>query len=235
VTGERGRVPTTEELLGTWRAAAGSDADPDGRVHADRPPWDLDALLRDAADGTTALLDLGGTAPAGLDVTVVTHRTGAVGQDGATPDAGPLPFPERCVDTVLAVDAAYDPAEVARVLRPGGVLLAELRGPDDAVELYAVLGSPLPHPRRTLDACVRALLDAGLHVTAQEAWHGFVRFDDVAALVTALARGQIEAPADFSPQGYANTLLYLHLRGPAWGQPLVFTRSRLMVRAERPS
>jgi len=61
-----------------------------------------------------------------------------------------------------------------------------------------------------------------------------VEVADVGALVAWLVAEPERAPADFSVDGYLNTLHYLHMRGPAWGQPLVFTQSRHLLVAERP-
>lgn len=238
----RRTVPTTQELLAAWRAEAAAAADPavadrlcerlGDRFRAATPPWDLVALAREAAAGTTAVLVLDGVrgpgVAAGLDglgVTVVRH-------DGAEP--GDLPYPERCVDVVVVRDRAFDAEEAARVLRPGGMLLVEERAVDDLRELHAVLGATVPHPRRRRDATTAGLLDAGLHVARDEEWRGPVEVADVGALVAWLVAEPERAPADFSVDGYLNTLHYLHMRGPAWGQPLVFTQSRHLLVAERP-
>ena len=227
-------MPTPEELLDRWRAvaersapgaAARGEDDAPPPEHAATPPWDLEAMARATARGTTAVLLLG---PVDLEpdgYTVVRH-------DAKEP--GELPYPDRCLDVAVVRRRPFDADELARVLRPGGVLLAEQVGGDDVVELHAVLASPLPRPHQRVDASAAELLDAGLRVTRQETWHGPVTFDDVASLVAYLTRDPAHAPADFSVDGYANTLLYLHLRGPAWGQPLAFTQSRFLLRAERP-
>lgn len=228
MTGEQARVPKTEELLAAWRAAAEPGyPEPADRVHEERPPWDLDRLLRVEAAGTTAVLELGGAEPSDLggEPTVVHQPTSS--------DDEVLPYPDRCFDVVLARGVPFRSDEIARVLRPCGVFLTEQLGADDVVELHAVLSTPLPHPERTLASCTRPLFDVGLRVTREEAWHGPIAFDDVAALVAKLARHPELVPG-FTVEGYANTLLYLHLRAPAWGQPLAFTRSRFLVRAERP-
>lgn len=226
------RVPTTGELIALWQAAA--DAPPTldelaPRVHADAPPWDLDALVADVVRGTTAVLEITSGAPR-------TEPDGftLVALDPDVQDPTDLPYPERCIDVVVDRHGGYDAAEVARVLRPGGVFLTEQVAGDDVVDLHAVFGSPLPRPHVTLDARVTELTEVGLEVTRREPWHGPLSFDDVAALVSYLTVVPSRAPADLSVDGYANTLIYLHMRAPAWGQPLVFTQSRFLVRAERP-
>lgn len=230
--GRQTRVPTTEELMSSWQAAA--DAPPTleelaPRVHAASPPWDLDALAAEAVRGTTAVLEVTSGAPR-----IAPDGFTLVHLDPDVQDPGNLPYPERCIDVVVDRHGGYDAAEVARVLRPGGVLLSDQVAGDDVVDLHAVFGAPLPRPHVTLDARAGRLADAGLDVTRREPWHGPLAFDDVAALVSYLTRVPWRSPADFMVDGYGNTLIYLHMRAPAWGQPLVFTQSRFLLRAERP-
>ena len=215
-----------------WRAAAEHPptlAELTARVHADAPPWDLDALAAEAVRGTTAVLEVASGGPS-LEADGFT----LVGLDPDVEDATHLPYPERCFDVVVDRHGGYDAVEVARVLRPGGVLLTDQLAGDDVVDLHAVFGAPLPRPHLTADARADELADLGLDVTRRETWHGPLAFDDVAALTSYLTLVPWRSPADFSVDGYANTLIYLHMRAPAWGQPLVFTQSRFLLRAERP-
>ena len=218
--------------MALWRDAADNPPRLDDlalRVHPATPPWDLDALVAEAVRGTTAVLEITSRAP-----TVEPDGFTLVTLDPDVEDPTDLPYPERCIDVVVDRHGGYDAAEVARVLRPGGVFLSDQVAGDDVVELHAVFGAPLPRPHLTLDARARELTDAGLEVTAREPWHGPLAFDDVAALVSYLTRVPWRSPADFMVDGYGNTLIYLHMRAPAWGQPLVFTQSRFLLRAERP-
>ncbi len=218
--------------MALWRDAAENPPTLDDlapRVHPASPPWDLAALTADAVRGTTAVLEIASGEP-----TITPDGFTLVGLDPDVEDPTDLPYPERCIDVVVDRHGGYDAAEVARVLRPGGVLLSDQLAGDDVVDLHAVFGAPLPRPHVTPDARADALTDVGLEVTRRESWHGPLVFDDVAALVSYLTRVPWRAPADFLVDGYGNTLIYLHMRAPAWGQPLVFTQSRFLLRAERP-
>lgn len=215
-----------------WRDAADNPPTLDDlapRVHHTTPPWDFGALVAEAVRGTTAVLEVTSGAP-----TIEPDGFTLVTLDPDVEDPTALPYPERCIDVVVDRHGGYDAAEVARVLRPGGVLLSDQVAGDDVVDLHAVFGAPLPRPHLTLDARAAELADAGLEVTGREPWHGPLAFDDVAALVSYLTRVPWRSPADFMVDGYGNTLIYLHMRAPAWGQPLVFTQSRFLLRAERP-
>lgn len=218
--------------MALWRAAAASPPTLDQlapRVHPATPPWDFDALVADAVRGTTAVLEVTSGEP-----TISPDGFTLVGLDPDAEDPTALPYPERCIDVVVDRHGGYDAAEVARVLRPGGVLLSDQVAGDDVVDLHAVFGAPLPRPHLTLDSRAGELTDVGLEVTRREPWHGPLAFDDVAALVSYLTRVPWRSPSDFMVDGYGNTLIYLHMRAPAWGQPLVFTQSRFLLRAERP-
>lgn len=99
---------------------------------------------------------------------------------------GPLPFPDGSFDLVLNRHGDYLPAEVFRVLKPGGVFLTQQVGAEndrDLVELLLDPVPPLPFPRQYLSIAREDLEAAGFTVTeAQEAYCP-IRFWDVGALV----------------------------------------------------
>ena len=99
---------------------------------------------------------------------------------------GPLPFPGDSFDLVLNRHGDYLPAEVFRVLKPGGVFLTQQVGAEndrDLVELLLDPAPPLPFPRQCLSIAREDLEAAGFTVTeAQEAYCP-IRFWDVGALV----------------------------------------------------
>ena len=61
---------------------------------------------------------------------------------------GPLPFPDGCFDLVLNRHGSFDPREVFRVLRPGGVFLTQQVGEHNDRELVEMLlpGCPPSFP-----------------------------------------------------------------------------------------
>jgi SAM-dependent methyltransferase len=81
-----------------------------------------------------------------------------------------VPIGDESVDLVLAIHARRNPAECARILRPGGALLVAVPGADDLVELRErVLGQRV---ERTRVAQVReehaALFELVSHTTSHE-------------------------------------------------------------------
>lgn len=99
---------------------------------------------------------------------------------------GPLPFPDGSFDLVLNRHGDYLPAEVFRVLKPGGVFLTQQVGAEndrDLVELLLDPAPPLPFPRQYLSIAREDLEAAGFTVTEALECFRPIRFWDVGALV----------------------------------------------------
>jgi SAM-dependent methyltransferase len=175
-------------------------------------PWDFAALAATALRTATTALDMGtggGEFLDGLPVlparTVATeswppnvpvaaerlarrgvpvvHSQGAA--DNVLQDhdgADRLPFRDAAFDLVLNRHEAFDAAEVARVLAPGGQFLTQQAGSAPA-QLHALLG--LRPPGRAvfdLDLAVSQVVRAGLRVEDARVGREAVRFADVGAL-----------------------------------------------------
>ena len=99
---------------------------------------------------------------------------------------GPLPFPDGSFDLVLNRHGDYRPAEVFRVLKPGGIFLTQQVGAENDRELVELLLDPvppLPFPRQYLSIAREDLEAAGFSILdSQEAFRP-IRFWDVGALV----------------------------------------------------
>ncbi len=274
------------ELLGRWRveeqtSASGWDwSELAARIHDEPLPWDVERLSADAVSPTTDVLDLGtgggerlvrladalpGGLPPGTTATegwppnVAVARAalqpyGVTVVPHAPPD--PLPFPDDRFDLVLSRHMGFDPAEVARVLRPGGALLTQQVGRDDLPELAALFGRELPSTSG-LPALIDGLAVAGMRIELAQEFHGTMTVDDVGAFVRYLIMVPWYAPADFGVDAYAELLLDLHEHGlpehglpehglpdgragttrddgPGRGGHLRFTQSRHLVRAVVP-
>lgn len=229
-----------------------------GRMVAAEPPWDLTALTRDELRSATAVLDMGTGGgerlldlarwlpadtsategwPPNLPVARAALEPRGIPVAAYDPDAVPavaMPFPDGRFDLVLNRHESFDPAELVRVLRPGGVLLMQQVGGDDAGEVHDWFGGPVRFPQIRPEPVARALQEAGLVVDRVLQWHGPLDFTDVGALVQYLQMVPWDVPEDFGVDRCAGTLLDLHRRGPALGRPLRLTQSRFLVRAHRP-
>ncbi len=200
-------------------------------VTQDQTPWSYERLAREALTGVLSVLDIGTGGGEFLDrigdglppdtmategwepnVAIASSSLGSRGIPVLPYRAGrdsAMPFGTHRFDVVLARHEAYDAAEVARVLRPGGVFLTQQVEAQNLRELRGLLGFAAPYPEQTLDAHVEAAAAAGLVVERSELWQGQTTFPDVASLVRYLAMVPWEAPGDFSPERYADTLLEL--------------------------
>ncbi len=98
---------------------------------------------------------------------------------------GLLPFTDGAFDLILNRHGSYDPAEISRLLRPGGTFITEQVGAKNDRELVQLLLGelPLPFPRQTLACAAGEVQSAGLRVVRGEEAFRPIRFWDVGALV----------------------------------------------------
>lgn len=97
-----------------------------------------------------------------------------------------LPFPDGRFDLVLNRHGDFLPAEVFRVLKPGGVFLTQQVGAEndrDLVELLLDPAPPLPFPRQYLSIAQEDLEAAGFTILEAHEAYRPIRFWDVGALV----------------------------------------------------
>jgi SAM-dependent methyltransferase len=224
----------------------------DGRWRESPPTWDYRAMILDRFRRAESLLDMGtggGEFLASLPV-LPAHTSATEGYPPNLPLArrlleplgvrvepplrgGLLPFADAGFDLVIDRHEAYVPAEVRRVLRPGGRFLTQQVGGRDNVRLNQLLGAggARQYADWDLSHAVRELEDAGLRIAdAREEFPETV-FADVGAVVYYLKAvpWQIEG---FSVDEYREPLLALHQTIQADGG-LVVTSHRFLVEAER--
>ncbi len=223
----------------------------DGRMTEDPLPWSYEERAGQLVRATRApVLDLGtgggellsslAPLPPGSrategwppNVPVARRRLAALAVDVVEPGPdGSLPLPSGAFGAVLDRHEAYDPAEVGRVLAPGGVFVTQQVGSDDGRELSALLEGPPPDrdAHWNLDAAVAGLEGAGLAVTRARQARTLRRFHDVGALVSYLRMVPWQVPG-FDAPTHRGPLLRLH-RNMARGRPLTCTVHRFLVEA----
>jgi len=199
-----------------------------GRATGSEPSWSYPGLARPLVARSTAVLDLDtgggellaslGPLPPGTIATEGWEPNLAVARERLGIDVryapGPaLPVGDEAADLVLNRHGRLDAAEVARVLRPGGVLFTQQVGSDDCAEINAALGAPPAYGKTwTASAAVTQLRAAGLRVTdVREEWPEFV-FHDVGALVFQLRAVAWQVPG-FTVEGHADALRRIHGQG----------------------
>ena len=229
-----------------------------GVMDEDETTWDFDALslealarARDAVDLGTGggeqlirlLTRLGDRRPAGVTATEGWAPNVPVARAALAPwevpvlqyDAragAPLPVPDHSLDLVLDRHEAYAPAELLRVLRPGGVFLTQQVGSRDAREAAEWFGGP-PRVSWTRSDAASGLEAAGLRVVDGGECLGRYHFDDVRALLRYLSHVPWDLAEGFTVRDHLDVLTRLQAETDA-GRPLTMTRDRWWLRAVRP-
>lgn len=177
-----------------------------GRYDEERDlPWDYEKIVRSYLSPEKKLLDQDtgggefllslGHPPSFLSATEAYPPNAALcretllplGVDFREADChGPLPFDENTFDLVLNRHGNYTPAELHRILKPGGYFITEQVGAENDRELVTLLlgpGIPLPFPEQYLSCARQALEHAGFQVVQSDEAFRPIKFWDVGALV----------------------------------------------------
>lgn len=222
-----------------------------GRWHEEHPSWSYDEMARALLRASSAALDLGtgggerlaamadafparvvateGYAP---NVEVARGRLAPLGIEVVGSGSGTdLPFPDGSFDLVLDRHTAFDAAEVARLLRPGGTFLTQQVDGRNLADLIARFGARPQFLDITLDRLSDQLRQAGLSIEDAREHRLATRFDDVGALVYYLRAVPWTVPG-FSVAKYGRELLALQAQLDS-GMPLSFASRRFLIRATR--
>lgn len=99
--------------------------------------------------------------------------------------AGELPYDSGSFDMIIDRHGDYHPAEIFRVLKPGGVFVMQQVGAENERELVELLCGklPLPFPEQYADKAEAAFRNAGFEILQKEECFKPIRFFDVGALV----------------------------------------------------
>ncbi|WP_327004983.1 class I SAM-dependent methyltransferase [Dactylosporangium sp. NBC_01737] len=201
-----------------------------GRTHGDDLPWSYTAIARDLISRSSSLLDVDtGGGELLLDLAPLPRTTVAVeawppnvrvatdrlAPLGVTVHESTAPLPSAGFDLALNRHGACDAGELARVLRPGGLLLTQQVGSDDCASLNTALGAPPAYPPGSWDAAVAgaSLTAAGFTLLDVREEHPALTFADVGALVFQLRMVSWQVP-DFTVERYDEALRRLHAAGP---------------------
>lgn len=100
-------------------------------------------------------------------------------------DPSAIPFPDSSFDRILNRHGAFDPAELFRLLKPGGIFLTEQVGEDNDRDLVerVLPGIPKPFPHKNLREQRAAFEAAGFQILRGEEAYRPIVFYDVGAFV----------------------------------------------------
>ena len=221
-----------------------------GRVVSDPLPWDYVALAGESAGRADRVLDIdtgGGEVlttlevprgsvavePYAPNVPVARARLLPYGIEVRARTGRRLPCASSDFDLVLNRHGALDPAEIARVLQPGGVFWTQQVGAHNDAELNAALGeAPVFGGLPSAADAAEQLDAAGLQVLrADDAWPQ-TRFLDVGAVVLHLRAVSWQVPG-FDVVRHRSQLLAIDRIIRTEGAFTV-TDHRLLVHAVRP-
>lgn len=224
-----------------------------GRMVEEAPPWDYlsrAAILMQHASSVVDLDTGGGERflelrpywPAKVVVTeehppnfaLATERLAPLGVQVLSvriTDDDPLPFADGEFDLVLNRHSAFNAAEIARVLAPGGVFLTQQVHGLWADDLHAAFDVAPQWPNATPEQYVPRLQAARLTIVDLQNWQGALRFTDVGAIVYFLKAVPWTVPG-FTVETHAHYLFALQDRVNA-GEELVFTARKYLIEARR--
>ena len=225
-----------------------------GRMSTEQIPWSYGSLVIPLIDRATDMLDMGtgggeilcnlrplpanthateGWAP---NVAVARERLEPLGVSvhGFEREDDPLPFADQSLDLVLNRHESYDPAELSRVLRPGGALVTQQIGGQNDADLNELLGKPPAddYSHWTLDYAMEELRAAGLQVVDGQESFPATRFYDIGALIFYLKAVPWQI-ADFSIAAHRVQLYDIHLLIEQQGW-LEVGGHRFLIHAESP-
>lgn len=225
-----------------------------GRMLEDPLPWDYIAQASALMDGATSVLDMdtgGGERLLDMrahwpdrvvateewppNLALATERLtpqGAEVRDVHITDEDPLPFADGEFALILNRHSAFNAAEIARILAPGGTFLTQQVHGMWAWDLTAYFGAKPQWPNATPQQYVPRLRAAGLEIVQVQESQSKLHFTDVGAIVYYLKCVPWEVP-DFSVATHQAGLLALQKRLEETGD-LSFFASYYTIEARKP-
>jgi SAM-dependent methyltransferase len=225
----------------------------DGRMFEEQPPWSYMSLAAARMRQASSLLDMGTgggerllalqehwpdkvvvTEDYAPNVKLATERLALLGVqvcEVSLTEHSPLPFADGAFDLVLNRHSGFNPAEVARILVPGGVFLTQQIHGLWAHDLLAAFDARPQWPEATLENDVPKLQAAGLTVVTAQDWSGELSFADVGAIVYYLRAVPWLVPG-FTVQTHLDDLLELQSQLQA-GKALAFEAKKYLIEARR--
>ena len=203
---------TTEELRSIWKEEEncafikGWDfSHIRGRYEEeDNLPWDYEAIIRGVLQDEMKLLDYdtgGGEFLLSLghpcentaategyppNVKLCQERLLPLGIDlRACKDAANIPFADDSFDLIINRHGDFDPRELRRLLKPGGLFITQQVGSDNDRELVELVlpGAEKPFPHENLREQSARLRDAGFEILQADEAFSPICFYDVGAFV----------------------------------------------------
>ncbi|MBR6767003.1 MAG: class I SAM-dependent methyltransferase [Clostridia bacterium] len=96
-----------------------------------------------------------------------------------------LPFDDESFDIIINRHGDFNPADLFRLLKPGGIFITQQVGAENDRELVRLLlgDTPLPFPKQYLSIAEDSFRKAGFEILRSDECFRRIRFSDVGALV----------------------------------------------------
>lgn len=100
-------------------------------------------------------------------------------------DVQKLPFPDESFHVIINRHGDFFPPELFRLLKPGGVFVAQQVGAENDRELVDLLlpGTEIPYPEQYAEKAAVRFRQAGFEILQSREFFGTIRFYDVGTLV----------------------------------------------------
>jgi len=219
----------------------------------EQPPWSYEALVRAEMTKADSVLDIGtgggeklaqfkdvfppktlateGYAPNLPVARAKLQPLGVEVIDFYDTDDAVLPLPDESLALVIDRHSAFNPVDIERVLKLGGVFLTQQVDGRNLSDLSAAFGAAQPWVYFTLAYALNLMHKSNLVIEIAQEWTGKLIFKDVATLVYYLTAVPWTVP-DFSVEKHRATLEQLQRKLEAEGE-LVFIQRRMLIKAKK--
>jgi SAM-dependent methyltransferase len=222
----------------------------EGRLLDENPPWDYTEMARQLLNKSETLLDMGTGGGEFLEslaplpkytvateswkpnIPIARERLESLGAKvvGVGKEAD-TPFNDEEFDVILNRHADFVPAEIYRILKPGGTFLTQQVGGNNLYDLAGEFNATLPYQDLTCDYWVKEIRNAGFILKHSEEWRGTMEFTSVGAIAYFIKAVPWQVP-DFDIDRDMHYLEKLQ-RKLENGERLVYTQVRYLFEAEK--
>jgi len=224
-----------------------------GRWDEEAIPWSYETIVKKHMQGIDSLLDMGtggGEFLASLaplpenthateawqpNVPIARKRLEPMGITvHAIEEYAPLPFPDAHFDRVINRHEWYDPSEVYRILKPGGLFITQQVGDKNDLRLNELISGQAPEydTAWNLSIAQKQFAETDFRITQAEDSFTPLHFFDIGAIVYYLKVVEWQIP-DFSVEKYRSQLGIIHNMIERDGK-LTVEQHRFILIAQKP-
>jgi len=221
------------------------------RLIEENPPWDYKEITRQLVRTSKSLLDMdtGGGEVLALLSPFPQHAVATeswapnipIAREKLEPlgvkvigvsEEGETPFNDEEFDAVTNRHGDFKPAEIFRILKPGGIFLTQQVGGNNLQDFAEEFDATLPYLQLTFAYWKQQIQDVGLIIKQAKEWQGTMEFLDVGAIVYFIKATPWQVPGfDLDKNIHHLEKLQEKLDN---GERLVYTQVRFLFQTEKP-